>query len=263
MRITVCILVFTILYGCNIEKEASNLKVDHINIWVNNPIEGKRKLEEIGFTAIPDSLCQIHRGQGTTGRYFYFLNTYLELIFINNKEEFKKNAQKNNQLDFIERSNSPENGFSPFSIALKMENYNKEKIPFNIVEYAQDWMGENKKIYVAKNSKIKKEEPSIFVVYPEIEFDIFEDKNDLVKIPEEYSNWREFYHHKNGVEKITMIKIYSNDLDEKSETIKTLKQIENVELLEGKEYLMEIYFDNHIQNKFFDLRPELPLKVYL
>lgn len=251
------------LAGCKTAEEEAKLGIDHINIWVKNPQIAKEKLEQIGFTGVPDSLCQIHKGQGTSGRYFYFLNGYLELIFVYDEEEFKTNGEKNKELDFMERSNSPENGFLPFSIALKMEDYNKEQIPFEIVEYSQEWMGESNQIYVAKNSKIKKEEPSLFVIYPEIQYDIFDSKDDLSKIPEEYSIWREFYKHKNGAEKISKVKIYTSKLDSTSETIKMLKELKEVELVVGEEYLMELYFDDQKKNEIYDMRPEIPLKIYL
>jgi len=263
MRIIIFILSVLVLIGCDTVNEETKLEVDHINIWLKNPKIAKEKLEQIGFVGIPDSLCKVHKGQGTTGRYFYFLNAYLELIFVYDELEFKMNVEKNNQLDFIERSNSPDNGFLPFSIALKMKNYNKEKIPFEYINYSQDWMGESNEICVAKNSKIKKEEPSLFVIYPEIEFDVFESKKDLSKIPEEYSLWREFYKHKNGAEKISKIKIHTNKLDSKSETVKMLKDLREVELVIGEEYLMELYFDNQKKNEVYDLRPEIPLKIYL
>ena len=263
MRLFLYWFFLTILIGCGNENESPNLVIDHFNIWVDNPAEGKKKLEEIGFTAVPDSLSQIHKGQGTTGRYFYFLNMYLELIFINDQEEFEANVRKNDQLDFMERSNSADNGFSPFSVALKIAPYQPEEIPFKTIPYAQDWMGEGNTIFVAKNSKLKKTEPSLFFVYPIIEYDVFERKADLSKIPEEYALWRQFYYHKNGAEKVTKIKIHTNQLEEESETVRALQQMENVELIEGKEYLMEVYFDYHQQKKFYDLRPELPLKIYL
>ncbi len=263
MRLISYIFIFLTLTGCQISNEESNLKIDHVNIWSKNPKVAKEKLEKIGFTAIPDSLCQIHKGQGTTGRYFYFLNAYLELIFIHNEEEFAKNVEKNNELDFMERSNSPVNGFSPFSIALKMDDYNKEKVPFKTIDYAQDWMGEENQILVAKNSKIKKGEPSLFIIYPEIEYDVFESKEDLSKIPEEYSIWRTFYEHKNGAEKISKVKIFSRELDHESETIKMLKELEGFEFVEGEDYLMELYFDKQKKNEIYDMRPEIPLIIYL
>jgi len=56
---------------------STDLAVDHLNVWVEDPIMAKNKLVDIGFIAVPDSLSMVHKGQGTTGRYFYFLNGYL------------------------------------------------------------------------------------------------------------------------------------------------------------------------------------------
>lgn len=242
---------------------SSDLEVDHFNIWVKKPKKTKERLNEIGFTSVPDSLSQIHEGQGTAGRYFNFLNGYLELIFVYNQNELEENNEKNKDLDFIERANFEQNGASPFSIALKVEDYNIEKIPFEKVRYHQDWMEENVNIYSAKNSKTHLKEPSIFVVYPKIESERFETLSDLKNIPEEYALWREFYKHPNGAQKITDIIISSSDLNLNTETIKAVNRIENLTVKSGKEHLMELHFDNDIQGKSYDLRPELPLIIYL
>jgi hypothetical protein len=245
------------------ETISTELKVDHFNIWVKNPTKTQKLLTNIGFTAVPDTLSQIHQGQGTTGRYFYFLNSYLELIFVYNQTEFEENNKKNNALDFKERTNFKKNGASPFSIALKVKDYNVEKIPFKKISYHQDWMEENTNIYSAKNSKINLKEPSIFVVYPEIEWEEFETISDLKNIPEEYAIWREFYKHPNGAQKVTKIIITSSNLNLNTETIKAINGIENLTIKNGKEHLMELHFDNDVQRIFFDLRPELPLIIYL
>ena len=245
------------------ENISTDLQLDHFNIWVKNPKKTKERLNEIGFTSVPDSLSQIHEGQGTAGRYFNFLNGYLELIFVYNQNELEENNEKNKDLDFIERANFEQNGASPFSIALKVKGYNVEKIPFEKVRYHQDWMEENVNIYSAKNSKTHLKEPSIFVVYPEIESERFETLSDLKNIPEEYALWREFYQHPNGAQKITDIIISSSDLNLNTETIKAVNGIENLTIKSGKEHLMELHFDNDIQGKSFDLRPELPLIIYL
>ncbi len=271
--ILILVLTFSIL-SCKDQKTDINLyektetistelKVDHFNIWVKNPTKTQKLLTNIGFTAVPDTLSQIHQGQGTTGRYFYFLNSYLELIFVYNQTEFEENNKKNNALDFKERTNFKKNGASPFSIALKVKDYNVEKIPFKKISYHQDWMEENTNIYSAKNSKINLKEPSIFVVYPEIEWEEFETISDLKNIPEEYAIWREFYKHPNGAQKVTKIIITSSNLNLNTETIKAINGIENLTIKNGKEHLMELHFDNDVQRIFFDLRPELPLIIYL
>jgi len=38
--------------------------------------------------------------------------------------------------------------------------------------------------------------------------------------------------------------------------------IEGLAVKKGAAHLMELYFDDNIQGKSFDLRPELPLKIY-
>ncbi len=242
---------------------STDLAFDHFNIWVNNPILAKEKLNDIGFAAVPDSLSDIHKGQGTTGKYFHFLNSYLELIFVYDQTELEENNRKNKELDFVERAKFAENGALPFSIALKLKEYDIEKIPFEKIRYHQNWMDKGEGIYTAKNSKKYLKEPSIFVVYPALESTQFNSMADVENIPDEYAFARAFYKHPNGAKKLTKITITSTGLNPKSTTIQAVNNIENLTVKNGMENLMELYFDNNIQGKSFDLRPELPLKVYL
>ena len=127
--IKILVLTFSIS-SCTHEKSidegtksiSADLQVDHLNIWVKNPQKAKERLMAIGFSSVPDSLSEIHDGQGTAGRYFYFLNDYLELIFVYDQKELEENNEKNKDLDFTERANFESNGASPFSIALKLKD---------------------------------------------------------------------------------------------------------------------------------------------
>ena len=275
MRYKLCILFFTtilLLYNCKKVEKLENkiddklksvFALDHLNIWVTNPEVAKDKLNKIGFTSLPDSLSKPHIGQGTKGNYFYFLNTYLELIFVLDQHELIENNSKNKDLDFTIRANSKQNGASPFSVALKLKEYKTEEIPFDFVEYHQELMSDGNSIYSAKNSKLLPKEPSVFVIYPEIESVNFGSIKDLQKIPEEYSFARDLYKHQNKAKKITNIVITTTGTNLDTKTIKELNKLEIITIKKGKDHLMELYFDNHIQNKIFDLRPELPLKIYL
>lgn len=262
----VVLILMLSIYSCQVEKTervSSDLNFDHFVIWVSNPKKAKESLTKIGFTSVPDSLSAVHHGQGTAGRYFNFLNGYLELIFVRDQKELEENNLQHKDLDFVKRANFEKNGASPFGIALKLKNYDTTKIPFQEIEYHQDWMDEDANIYAAKNSNIYLNEPSIFVVYPKIEADTFESLSDLDNIPEEYAIWRSFFIHPNGAQKITNIRITSIDLNLDSETIRTVNSIQNLSVEDGQDYLMELHFDNDIQGKSFDLRPELPLLIYL
>ena len=246
-----------------IESVSSDLQIDHLNIWVKNPKKAKARLTDIGFSSVPDSLSPIHKGQGTTGRYFHFFNGYLELIFVYNQNELEENNALNKDLDFIERANFANNGASPFSIALKVKEYNIEKIPFKKVKYYQDWMEENTAIYAAMSSKINLKEPSVFVMHPEMESGRFESLTELENFPPKDASWKEYFKHPNGAEKITKAIITSPDLDITTETIEAVNNIKNLIVKNGKEHLMELHFDDDIQGKSFDLRPELPLIIFL
>jgi len=242
---------------------STGLQFDHFNIWVKNPKLAKQRLTAIGFTSLPDSLSPIHKGQGTAGRYFYFLNSYLELIFAYDQNELEQNNAIHKDLDFTKRANFNKNGASPFSIALKMKAYDVDKIPFQKVKYHQEWMNEDENIYAAKNSKTNLKEPSVFVVHPNMQNGTFESIIELENFPTDDPSWKPLFKHPNGAEKITKIVITSTSLDVNSDTIKVLNLIERVTVKNGSKHLMELYFDDTIQGKSFDLRPQLPLIIYL
>ncbi len=277
MKKILVLLTFLFMMGCteqnqenvrNVTSESpiqtsSDLQVDHFNMWVKNPTKAKQLLLDIGFTAVPDSLSQIHHGQGTAGRYFSFLNAYLELIFVYDQKELEVNSTKNEALDFSERANFENNGASPFSIALKIKDYQIKKIPFETVAYRQDWMEENTSIFAAKSSKTHLKQPSVFVVYPEIEADVFESLSALDSMPTKDDFWKAFFKHPNGAKKVTQIVITSTDKSLTTKTILALNGIENVTVKTGKEHLMELHFDDDALGKSFDLRPDLPLVIYL
>ena len=268
------LLIFLNLCSCQNTKPESNkaqpaeaistgLQVDHLNIWVTNPTLAKKKLNEIGFTSVPDSLSDVHNGQGTSGRYFHFLNSYLELIFVYDQNELEENNRKNEALDFTVRAEFQENGALPFSVALKIKDYDITKIPFEKISYHQDWMEKGVNIYSAKNSKKYLQEPSVFVVYPALESTQFSTLAEVENIPDEYAFARAFYKHPNGAKKLTRMVITSTDVNLNTATMQALNNINNLTVQNGVEQLMELYFDNNTQGKSFDLRPELPLKIYL
>ncbi len=268
------IIVSFNLFSCGVNDKQSreridpplenNLEVDHLNIWVEYPEKVKRLLADIGFTTVPDSSITPHHGQGTSGKYFYFLNGYLELIFVHDQQEFDENNQTNASLDFPQRANFRNNNALPFGIALKLKEYDPEKIPFETTKYQQVWMGENNSIYASKSSKKNLQEPSVFVVYPGIQSGTFQSMSDLDNFPtDDDGHWKAFFKHPNGAEKITKITITTTGSDLKTKTMRAINGIENLTVKKGKEHLMELIFDHNVQGKLFDLRPELPLIIHL
>ena len=60
-----------------LESTSSDLEVDHLNIWVSNPAAAKEQLENLGFSSVPDSISDVHDGQGTAGRKVFPLFKWL------------------------------------------------------------------------------------------------------------------------------------------------------------------------------------------
>lgn len=267
-------LLLVLIYACgssaedkitleNNAAQTTNLSVDHFNIWVENPELAKSKLMEIGFRFFPDSLNTPHHGQGTAGKYSNFLNSYLELIYVNDENELIANNKVNDSLDFTLRADFKKNKALPFGIALRLADYDESAIPFETVAYHQEWMGNEGSIYSAVSSKTTPSEPSVFVIYPAIESMHFDNMDSVMNIPVEYDAYRQSFIHPNGAERVSKIVITSKNLSLSSETMRALQPIDMVEISSGQEQLLELYFDNQRQGKSYDLRPELPLKIYL
>jgi hypothetical protein len=68
------------------------------------------------------------------------------------------------------------------------------------------------------------------------------------------------FNHANGVEMLTSVKVTCKAKDFSS-TMKALKGIDYLQIVKGKEPLMEMTFDEHRQNKTADFRPKLPVVI--
>ena len=67
-------------------------KLDHILIWVEKDAPEIELFKENGFTSI---ISGSHSRQGTSGKYLFFLNFYIELLYISDKAEAFENIYIN------------------------------------------------------------------------------------------------------------------------------------------------------------------------
>ena len=63
-------------------------KLDHILIWVDKDAPEIEFFKENGFTSI---ISGSHSQQGTSGKYLFFLNFYIELLYISDNSEACEN----------------------------------------------------------------------------------------------------------------------------------------------------------------------------
>lgn len=209
-----------------------NLKLDHVFILVEPEAEAADRLIEHGFREGPRNT---HPGQGTTNRRFYFANSMLEFIWVQDAGEARNGPGRN--LHFAERAEDPT--ASPFGIIFvpHKDNANPD-MPFPGWHYQPAYFPPPKGFHVGKNS-YNIAEPLCFY---------FPFQNPGVPKPQPNRN----------PQTVSEIIISTPSTD----TEGVLELASRADLLStrlGKEHLIEITLDRHDSGRTEDYRPALPL----
>lgn len=228
-------------------------KLDHILIWVDKDAPEIELFKENGFTSI---ISGTHSQQGTSGKYIFFLNFYIELLYISNHAEASENIEKFG-CNYIERSNWKLNQASPFGLALKMETFDKDNILFDYTEYKADWMKDDGLFMADTNKNLLA--PLIFVLRPKMEFPCYHSIDEML-MDNKPDDFKKNHMHENGIKILTAYNIIINPEVETSKSINHLNT-SGINILKGSENFIELIFDDEINNKEIDLRPRLPLRI--
>lgn len=252
--ILICFIIFSNHKHIHAQMGKENqLELDHIFIWVNKEAPEMEVLKEKGFTSI---ISGSHTEQGTSGKYIFFLNFYIELLYISDTAEALGNIEKFGN-DYIERSNWKQNHSSPFGIGLKMKPFKKSKIPFDYVEYHAQWM-RGKALIMAKNN-VHTQDPMFFILPPPMVFPCYETIDQMME-DDKPEDFKENHIHDNGIKGLTSYKIVVASDVNSSEFISSLKA-NGIVIEKGTENKIELVFDHAKQQKEMDLRPDLPLII--
>ena len=231
----------------------NTLQLDHILIWVHKDAPEMELFKESGFTGI---ISGKHTGQGTAGKYIFFLNFYIELLYISNSMEALNNLD-NFGCNYMERYNWRESKASALGLGLKMPSFNKDSIPFEYVEYKASWMAKDALLMAKDNTNVST--PLIFLLQPSMEFPCYTSIEEMLrdKKPEDF---KQNHIHANGIKTLTSYKIHVKTTSGLSETSNKLVR-NGIHIAAGDKERMELIFDNNIQNKQIDFRPVLPLII--
>ncbi len=239
------------------QQTTSKLDIDHIILWTKKDAPDTSLFQQKGFTI--DKRKMIHNGFGTGGRYIFFYNVYFELLYINDDSEFNSKYQN---IMSASRSNWKKNNNSPFGLGLSITPYDSTQIPFPTKSRQAAWMKPNSSIFIDSSNYTYNQEPIVIVVPPYMVQPKFETKEDIEKLPNETmrNHYLESAQHSNGIKRLTNLKIIC-DTNKFSSTIASLKSIQYCQILKGNKNLMEITFDNNVQKKTIDFRPDLPIII--
>ncbi len=226
------------------------LQLDHIFIWVKKDAPEIDIFKKAGFTSI---ISGVHKGQGTAGKYIFFLNFYIELLYISDETEASKNLD-NFGCNYIKRSKWCQNKSSFLGIGLKMTSFDQKNIPFSYKEYKSSWMRDHGLLMATNNQNLN--DPVVFILYPTMEFPNYNSSEEMLADNKPH-DFKMNHIHDNEIKTLTSYKITTTSTSKMTDSI--AKNGINIE--KGKAEKLELTFDNNINNKAIDLRPSFPIII--
>lgn len=203
------------------------MQIDHIFIRVRPGGPEADLLREFGLT---EGSGNVHPGQGTANRRFFFANAFIELLWIANEEEARSPVTSPTMLH--ERL-SLEGSASPFGICLRPSSA-AEVADFETWDYRPAYLPPGMAIGIAANTPLT--EPMWFFV-------------------SKGGQWQQPIDHTAGLREITGTKVFSPSQEQASQAA----HASGVTFTHSEQHLLEISYDHEIQGKQKDFRPALPL----
>ncbi len=211
-------------------------QLDHLFICTEIGAAIAHRLVALGLT---EASSNVHPGQGTANRRFFFHNVMLELLWVDNIEEAQSEAIRRTRLGdrWVDRHR-----VCPFGICLRP---GEEGAVFDSWAYHPPYLPEMS-IAVGNNSE-NLMEPMLF----EIPFG---------KRPDQLPPHKaQPLAHPIGWREMTRLTIVSPVISAPSPEFQALLDGGFVTLEHGGEYCVELGFDRELQGQRIDLRPDLPL----
>ena len=216
------------------------VEIDHIYICTGKNAPQGDLLTQFGLT---EGSSNVHPGQGTANRRFFFRNVMLELLWVENPEEVR--SETTSPMRLYERCMKPSHRVSPFGIGFRPTVERGEDAPFPSWDYRPAYLPDSLRIQVARD--ISLEEPMYFYLF-------------FAARPDAYlGERREPLQHKMPLKEVTSVRVHINRTEKFSETADIIGKLPGLALLPSGENLLEVEFDGGTGNRIRDFRPDLPL----
>lgn len=214
-------------------------ELDHLFICTEPGAPIGDRLIEMGLV---EGSPNVHPGQGTANRRFYFHNTMIELLYVTDETELRSPLVE--QIRLADRFNWRKSAACPFGLCLRSTDPDAP-LPFTTFDYMAPWMPEGTAIPMARGAMAV--EPLLFV------------KPGVMQggaAPSEPVD------HPLGLRDITAIHVISAGCELPSDPLRAVQRAGIVTVSQGEGHLLELTFDNAGQSQSADLRPALPLILY-
>jgi hypothetical protein len=214
-----------------------DFELDHLFICVDEGGPEAEQLQALGLTEGPPN---IHPGQGTANRRFFFDNTMLELVWVTNPAEAQ--GEMAGPLQLWERWSGRQGGACPFGVCLRPARAGVEGLPFAAWPYRPTYLPDPLCLHIATTCSSPRV-PLLFY-FP------------LYRRPQEQSAPIDgARQHPLGVRQITRVLVHGPT----PPALEDPTAMGIVQFPRADHHLMEVGFDGETAGRHADLRPTLPL----
>lgn len=186
----------------------------------------------------------VHSGQGTTNRRFFFRNAMVELLWVHDPREAMSEAIHHTRL--WERWTSRHQGSCPFGICLRPGPDADDTIAFSSWSYRPPYLPKTMSIAVGNNAD-RLTEPMLFQIASRQRPD---------QSPPEKAQPLD---HGIDLREITRVELVGPFADPLSPELHAVLDTQQVTLRRGTDYCVELGFDREVRGHQVDFRPGLPL----
>lgn len=224
------------------------MELDHIFIFTQEPEQVVRSLQQFGLT---EGTSNIHPGQGTACRRFFFYNAYLELVWVINDEEIKSPAIAKTKL--WERSQYQLTNYCPFGLCFRAKERVKNTASLLFDDgwrYYSPFLPKGQYANIASNHHFSAE-PMLF----EMPF--------FGIAPKDYTlEKQQPLNHEKGFKEITKVSLtLPTTISTLSKAMRKVHRDSIVNVSEGENYSACLEFDGGKQEKMQSFHHLVPLTI--
>ncbi|MDR2743707.1 MAG: hypothetical protein LBB66_00660 [Desulfovibrio sp.] len=217
------------------------MELDHIYICTGKNAPAADALVDFGIT---EGSPNVHPGQGTACRRFFFHNFMLELLWGENIAEMTSENTK--PLLLYEKCVLRPDDISPFGMGFRKTDETGNAAPFPARAYHPAYLPDSLNVQVADGTKST--EPMYFYLF----FAARQDSGESKKNPEPMA-------HRIPMRELTSATVFAKQQSPISRAARIINRTTNVEIKSADENLLILGFDNGTRRGQNDFRPHLPL----
>jgi hypothetical protein len=217
------------------------VEVDHVFVSASVGAPEGQRLIDLGLV---EGSPNRHPGQGTANRRFFFANSMLELLWVENEREARSDAEPARRMHLWERWSGRAGSACPFGVCLRPSAGQSDVAPFPTWDYRPAYWPEG---YPIANNSTVDCEPLVFYIR-------MHRRTDTAP-PDQ----RQPYEHSLPIRELTAVRMFAPGATAPSAAMLAVLRSGAFSFESATRPLLELGFDGERRGQRADLRPDLPL----